>query len=301
MIVVALVVIGVLIFVVNPMFLGEVDPNASGPQITRTGSTDGQEPELRNSITDLLVKPNESNPEPEHPLDPALKVARLGLEKIRAEVQDYTALMVKQEQVKGKLLPEEYMRVKVRHASADGKRAKAFYVRHVKPQGVAGQEAIWVEGRNDGKLTAHGAGLQKLLTVNLDPESWVAMRNNRYPITELGIETLILRMIEKGERDRQHQDDCTVEISRDIELDGNPCTLITITHPEEKDPFEFYKAKIYIDDKLQLPVGYEGFLWPETPGGEPVLVERYFYREMNVNVGLEDADFDPDNPNYDYR
>ena len=35
-------------------------------------------------------------------------------------------------------------------------------------------------------------------------------------------------------------------------------------------------------------------------GGEPWLIERYFYRELEINPGLQDIDFDPDNPDYDY-
>ncbi len=294
--------IALLVFVIGPRLQTDEDPLATGPDITvvkKDSATDSTEPDLRGSFTDLLFQPREQVAE--HPLDPALEVARLGLERIRNEVRDYTALMVKQERIKDKLLPEEFLRVKVRHSSAEPPINRAFYVRHVKPKKMAGQEAIWVENENDGKLIAHGTGLEKLIPVPpLKPTGVIAMRNNRYPITELGIETLIIRMLEKGERDRQHDDGCTVEVSRDLQLDGNPCTLITITHPKQQDPFEFHIAKIYIDDKLQLPVGYEGYMWPKEPGGEPVLIERYFYREIKINVGLTDLDFDRDNPEYDY-
>ena len=106
-------------------------------------------------------------------------------------------------------------------------------------------------------------------------------------------------MIEKGERDRGH-DECVVDIRRDVEIDGDRCTMITITHPVRRDYFEFHQARIYVNDELDLPVGYEGFDWPEKEGGEPVLVERYFYRELSINPGLTDADFDPDNPDYKF-
>ena len=35
--------------------------------------------------------------------------------------------------------------------------------------------------------------------------------------------------------------------------------------------------------------------WPETPGGEPPLEEEYTYLDVELNVGLKDSDFDPDN------
>ena len=298
---VALAILGLGLFVwlvVAPLFQETVDPNLGGPSITRQADPESQSQQaLRGSITDLLVAERESPPE--HPLDPALEVARLGLEKIRREIRDYTALMVKQERVKGKLLPEEFLRIKVRHADPKASVDRAFYVRHVKPQGLAGQEAIWIENRNNGKLVGHGAGIQRFIKLSLPPDGLLAMRNNRYPITELGIETLVVRMIEKGQRDRQYGE-CEVEYDRDLVIDGNRCTRITITHPVKRDHFEFFIAKIYIDDDLNLPVGYEGFDWPETEGGEPVLVESYFYRELRTNVGLKEIDFDPQNPDYDY-
>lgn len=276
------------------------DPFLKAPPITkRQAKTNGDgQPESRNSFTDRLFQTPEVPPD--SPLEPALEIARMGLEKLRREVNGYNAIMVKRERLGGKLLDEEIMYVKVRHANPEKGINKAFYVRHLKPQSMVGQEAIWIENENDGKLVAHGSGLQKLITVNLDPDSWLAKRGNRYPITELGIETLLLRMIEKGERSLQHDSPCQVEYSRDIELDGNPITLITITHPEQHDDLDFHIAKIYIDDNLQLPVGYEGYLWPEEAGGEPVLIESYFYSDLEINPGLTDADFDPENPDYEY-
>jgi len=47
-------------------------------------------------------------------------------------------------------------------------------------------------------------------------------------------------------------------------------------------------------------VGYEGYLWPEKPGDKPPLLERYFYIDMQINVGLTDEDFSPDNKAYDF-
>lgn len=301
---IAYVLLGVLLLLGCLAFAGQLllrdnaATNVSGPKMKEVGSDQVDPRNKRNSFTDLLFETRETPPE--HPLDPALEIARLGLEKLRGDVSDYKALMVKQERLNDQLLDEEFMQVKVRHGDSEQNINKAFYVRHVKPGSMAGQEAIWVENQNDGKLIGHGSGLQKLITVNLKPNSWLAMRGNRYPITELGIETLLIRMIEKGEKSRKHASPCLVEYSRDLEINGNPVTLITITHPEKHNDLEFHIAKIYIDDKLQLPIGYEGYLWPEEEGGEPLLIERYFYQDLEINPGLGDLDFDPENPEYEY-
>ena len=301
---IACILVGIVFFlgtlaVIGQLLLKEnVTTNVKGPDFTDVNPDQIDPQQKRNSFTDRLFETPETPPE--HTLDPALEIARLGLEKLRNDVTDYKALMVKRERLDNKLLDEEFMQVKVRHGNSDQGVNKAFYVRHVKPASMAGQEAIWVENQNDGKLIGHGSGLQKLITVNLKPDSWLAMRGNRYPITELGIETLLIRMIEKGEKSRKHESPCLVEYSRDREINGNPVTLITITHPEKHDDLEFHIAKIYIDDNLQLPVGYEGYLWPEEEGGEPLLIERYFYQDLEINPGLSELDFDPENPEYEY-
>ena len=294
----AIVLLGTLAFVGQLLLKEDAQPNVKGPLFTDVDPDQGDPQQKRGSFTDRLFE--KSDKEPDHELDPALEVARLGLEKLRADVSDYKALMVKQERLNKELLDEEFMQVKVRHGNADQDVNKAFYVRHVKPASMAGQEAIWVENQNDGKLIGHGSGLQKLITVNLKPDSWLAMRGNRYPITELGIETLLIRMIEKGEKSRKHEAACQVDYSRDLKINGNPATKITITHPEKHRDLEFHVAKIYIDDKLQLPVGYEGYTWPEKEGGEPLLIERYFYQDLEINPGLTELDFDPQNPEYEY-
>ncbi len=290
------------VWVLVPVFQPPIDPNLKDltiERINQIGLSERQSGfEKRGSVTDKLF--DESASSPGHPLDPVLSVAREGLKRIQTDVRDYTALMVKQERVNGTLLGEEMMRVKVRHESSDAQAEvpRSFYLKFESPQSITGREVIWVQGRNNDKLVAH-EGAINLLRFHLAPDSFLAMVGNRYPITELGIETLIQRMIEKGERDLQHEE-CAVTIDRNVKIDGHKCTLITITHPQKRNHFEFFQARIYVDDEINLPVGYEGFLWPDSPGGEPVLIERYFYRELLINPGLGDIDFDPENPDYKF-
>ena len=78
-----------------------------------------------------------------------------------------------------------------------------------------------------------------------------------------------------------------------------PTCMLEIAHPEKQDRFEFYKARIYIDER-DLPIAYESFLWPEAEGEDPPLLEKYYYTNLKVNVGFDDADFDPDNEAYKF-
>ena len=49
-----------------------------------------------------------------------------------------------------------------------------------------------------------------------------------------------------------------------------------------------------------MPIRYAAWTWPPTGTDTPVLEEEYNYRDIRLNVGLTDRDFDPDNPTYNF-
>jgi hypothetical protein len=151
---------------------------------------------------------------------------------------------------------------------------------------------LFVEGANDGCLLAHDVGLAKHVRAKLKPDHVWAMAGNRYPITQIGIENLIVKLIERGTRERS-AGDCEVLFHDDVEL-------IELRHPQTGPAYDFFQAHIFIDQEHFLPVRYAAYTWPETPGGEPVLEEEYTYLDLKLNVGLTDKDFDPENPDYDF-
>ena len=82
-----------------------------------------------------------------HPLDRALDIARRGLASSQANVNDYTAVLVKREEIGGTLNPHEYMFVKVRNRKvADGQVVQplSVYLNFLKPTAIKGREVIYV-------------------------------------------------------------------------------------------------------------------------------------------------------------
>ena len=237
----------------------------------------------------------------EHPLDPLLKVAGKGLEHTDEFVADYTARIVSQVRVKGKLQPEQQIDCKIRHARTTGDDQCGFsvYLKFVAPDSSAGQEVIWVDGWNDGNLVAHLTGWQNVVRIYLDPESTIAMRNSLHPIMDIGFRNLLAKVLEKGKQDREHGK-CEVNVKRNIQIEGRKCVMLEVKHPAKQDDFDFHIARIYLDQELEIPIAYEGFTWPEEQGGEPVLQEKYFYTNLKLNVGLQDIDFDPSNADYSF-
>ena len=238
----------------------------------------------------------------EHPLDPALKIAFESLEYSQTQVRDYTALLSKRCRVGGELGDYQHAHVKIRNRRVDGDRVvvpMSVYMKFLKPDSVQGREIIWVEGRNKGQLVAHDAGLKNLFRVNLDPNGLLAMRGQRYPITEIGMEKLVQQMIEKGQRDRQYAE-CKVDFFREAKVDSRSCRMVQILHPEKRPHFDFYRAQVFFDDELKLPVRYASWSWPADPNGQPPLDEEYNYTKVKINVGLTERDFDPDNSEYNF-
>jgi hypothetical protein len=47
-----------------------------------------------------------------------------------------------------------------------------------------------------------------------------------------------------------------------------------------------------------LPVRFEAYDWPTEEGAEPYLLEEYTYQDLQLNVGLSEIDFSPENAAY---
>lgn len=265
-------------------FFGLVAHAENSAQEPRTASVD---PAARVDLSP--AQPNE------HPLMPALRWARVVLRNIDANIHDYSATMVKRERIDGKLHDHEYMFVKVRH------KPLSVYIYFLDPPSLRGQEVIWVENQNGGKMLAHGVGVRKVFgTVSLEPTSAIAMKGNRYPITEMGLLNMVRMLIEVGERDTQFGE-CEVNFYEGAKINGRRCTCIEVVHPVPRRNFLFHIARIFVDDELNVPIRFEAHDWPAEKGGPPQLIEEYTYLNLKLNNGFTDADFDIRNPNYGFR
>lgn len=233
-----------------------------------------------------------ANGDEKQPLSRAIAMARKAVEKLDG-IAGYTCTFVKRERVDGKLLDEQRMTMKIRHDPF------SVYTRFLAPESYAGQEAIYVEGRNDGNLIAHPVGLKGKLvgTVTLDPHGFLAMSESRYPITDSGMKNLLGKLIALGEQ-RELMQDCRVEFRDNGEVDRRPCNLIDITRPKTNGKFKLAECRIWIDREWELPVKFEVLEWP--PRGDPWLVEQYTYLDVELDAKLDDGDFDPKNPEYQF-
>jgi len=281
----------------------------SGPKIVvpqqakeSTGSADNSGDATKDN-TD-----NEANPIPVvaalHPIEPALERAHEVLEYSQANIRDYTATIIKQDRKpNGELGQEEMMFVKIRNRKLDDegnvKVPFAVYIKYLMPKAIAGREVIWEENANDGRLIAHEPGILNLFRFPLHPEGAIAMRGQRYPIYEIGLENLASQLIKRGEKEMADPD-CDVQFIKGATIGDRACTVIQVSHKDEKPEHDFQKALIFIDDERQILLRYAAYLWPAKDGKESPIDEEYTYKDVKLNVGLTEADFDPNNPEYNY-
>ena len=226
----------------------------------------------------------------EHPLAPIIRWGKAGIAALE-KVDNYSCRLVKRERVAGKLTSYQGMSVKVRQQPF------SVYAAFTNKQDRPWQEVVFVDGRDAGKMFVHSDEFRLMGTVSLFPDSDRAMRDNRYPLTELGILNLIKRLVEHAESDSKF-DDCEVKVYKDAKIEGRPCVYIRVTHQNRRPEFMFHMARIFIDNELNVPVRYEAYTWPDDPKAQPPLIEEYTYLDFGFNQKFTDRDFDYNNPDY---
>jgi hypothetical protein len=280
---------------VAPAALGQA-PQGTVEPIYRTAR---EEPaaEVASRVTPAAAAQSPFNLEQqpgEHPLMPALRIAQDLLGHIDANIQDYQAILYKQERIDGELQEREVAFVKVRH--------KPFAVHMFFLAPHKGRECVYNEGPDGAKgiMSARDSGLRRKFGIwDLDPEGSLAMKGQKYPITKLGVRALTSELIMVASNDVNYGE-CEVKTSQTVlgPKDGEKraVTLLEVTHPTARRNFRFHTAQVFIDNEYKVPIRYEARLWPANPGEEAPLEESYTYINLKVNNGFTDADFDKTNP-----
>jgi hypothetical protein len=242
---------------------------------------------------DDRTRPVVSLKAPKPAIAPALEAARSSREAIR-KIPGYTCTFSKQEQLKKGAAIRHTMSLKFRREPF------SVYLKYVDPS--AGREVIYVEGRNSGKLQVHEAsGLASLIgTISVSPTGNEAMKENKYPLTMIGMEKMLERFIDDWEISQKHAD-TKVQHYPQAKLGDVECLMYEVAHPEKREPFKFYMSRVYFDKKTLLPIRAEQYAFPAKPGAQPMLVEEYTYSDVKTDASLSEADFDVKNERYGFK
>ena len=242
---------------------------------------------------DDRTRPVVSLKEPKPAIAPALEAARGSREALR-KIPGYTCTFSKQEQLKKGAAIRHTMSLKFRREPF------SVYLKYVDPS--AGREVIYVEGRNNGKLQVHEAsGLASLIgTISVSPTGNEAMKENKYPLTMIGMEKMLERFIADWEESQKHAD-TKVQHYPQAKLGEVECLMYEVAHPEKREPFKFHMSRVYFDKKTLLPIRAEQYAFPAKSGAQPLLVEEYTYSDVKADASLSETDFDVKNEKYGFK
>ena len=211
-------------------------------------------------------------------------------ERQHIALRSYIVTMTRREVVHGKKQPEELILFKFR------KQPRSVYMKWGGPVGK-GREAIWVEGKYEGKLhTLLAAGDMPFAPagkqIALAPDSIFVRNNSRHLINDAGVGTLIDRIgqvldaIEKGSA-----------------AQGTLTYLGKQPRPEFPQPLEAIEWTLPPNLELGLPKGGRRWCYLDSETHLPALivthdergqeVEYYRYERYLLQVELDDHDFDP--------
>lgn len=177
----------------------------------------------------------------------------------------------------------------------------AIYVKYKKPTHYyfrwtlgkeKGREVIFVAGKYNNKLVAHPGGVLKFMTFHLDPEGRMAMQRNRHSLQQSGMEKIVHLIASNYMLAREKGLDAIQYIGED-RIDERDMWIVEGRFPKNQG-FYAHRVIVSIDKSMSLPASISIFDWSAR------LAEEYVFRDLKINVGFTEHDFDPDNPEYNY-
>src|SRR5262249_33426419 len=151
----------------------------------------------------------------------------------------------------------------------------SVYVHTLGPAQPKGQEAIYVQGRNNDKAQAHVTGFRHKLvgTLLLAPDSPEMMEGNRYPITSAGFENMLMKVVACYRTEAQGGES-DVQVIPGVKIDNRNCTCVQVSHRAPAPNFMNQTTRMYYDDETRLPTRWESYGWPTHQGQAPPVTEE---------------------------
>ncbi len=219
------------------------------------------------------------------PLQEAYK-SRISLKNVK----DYQADFTKKE-LMGRRLLTTNMNLKLRQEPF------SVYLKFVNPN--AGREVIYVQGRNKNNLIVHEVGIKSIVgTLELPPTGPDAMSDNKYPVTMIGLKTMLDKVIKQWETEGKLGEVKTQKYPDAKLPSGEECVAYESLHPTPREEFPYHITRLWIEKKSNLAIRVEQLGFPQRNDKTPPIVEEYTYSKLKINVSLSDRDFDKKNPGY---
>jgi outer membrane lipoprotein-sorting protein len=206
------------------------------------------------------------------------------MENAYQKVNDYTAVFHKRNMRDGKVTPEENIYIKY-------KKPFKLYMKWLNGP-HEGREAIYIKGMNNNEMVGHECGVLGLFDWNLDPKCETAMKEQRHPLTDMGVGRLVEIISGDAKRAAAAKQLRLVYLGEE-KVYGNKVWHIRMDLPPIKDYYS-PKSEGWIDEESHLPL--KVILY--DPKGE--FIESFGYSDLKLNPGLSDAEFEKGYKDYDF-
>jgi hypothetical protein len=201
-------------------------------------------------------------------------------------VKDYSCTMVSQENVRGKLLEENIMQMKVKSQPF------SVHMRWIAPAKFKEQEVAFVQGKNNNKMRVKSnvLGAKIVGFMSIDPNDPRVLEHSRHNILEAGIGNMIDRTLGTWETERKFGK-TEVRIG-ESKYNQRDCYRIESIRSERRPEFYCFRSVIYLEKNSKLPIRMENYDWPRA-GGSPDgdVLEIFSYVNLQFNTGLRDEEF----------
>ncbi|MBF0225836.1 MAG: DUF1571 domain-containing protein [Desulfobacterales bacterium] len=208
--------------------------------------------------------------------------------KIYETIQDYTAIFYKQERIGKKLMPLEKIQLKFR---------KPFdlYMKWI-DNPYKGQEMLYKEGQNNGKILAHKGGFLGLVSVSVDPIGNLAMDNQHHAVFDAGLGSTI-NLIAKGLKKGIDRKEIKVNFLGEEKLEGRPVYVFEGVFPEklEGETYTVQKgeslwdiAKKFDQDMYAILSNNKGIDDAyDVKEGKQILIPNHYCHKITVYIDKE--------------
>jgi hypothetical protein len=201
------------------------------------------------------------------------------------EITDYTGVWV----------TEERGAVGLVRRRAEFKFRKPFdlYLRW-RAVGESAREALFRRGWNGERVRVRQSVWGIPLIGDVAPDGSVVRRGSHYPLSEFGLNRVVERLQDQLVRGWL-QGELEARLRGVQDCEQRPCYVLEFVFPPSVGrDYRHQRVVTYWDIPQRLLVRYDAFDW----SGQ--LDERHEFRQLQVNVSLNDADFDAANPHYGF-
>lgn len=169
----------------------------------------------------------------------------------------YTATFLKQEKIgKNPLDTLQTIEMKLRHAPF------SVYMKWVTVK--EGQELLYVDGELDDRmLVKKGGVLSRMPSVKLAPDSPLALRESRHPVTDAGLLRLTEKLLKFRTEDLHRLDKVKCEFIPGQSIAGRKCYCFEVTYDAPATEPLYHRSVTWIDEEYSVPVCVKNYTWKD--------------------------------------